>query len=129
MCETGNFTRAAEELSLTQPAVSQHIKQLEKDLNTRIFNRGEGGLKLTAEGEIIVKYAKRIKMLYLNMQQNLLDAKKHATRLSVGLTHTGESNLMAEVIAKYCNEQNNVKLTILSDTINNLYVKLKNRCV
>ena len=126
VCETGNFTRAAEELSLTQPAVSQHIKQLEKDLNTRIFYRGEGGLKLTAEGEIVVKYAKRIKMLYLNMQQNLTDAKQHATRLSVGLTHTAESNLMAEVLAKYCNEQNNVKLTILSDTINNLYIKLKN---
>ena len=42
------------------------------------------------------------------------------------MTHTAESNLMAEVLAKYCNEQNNVKLTILSDTINNLYIKLKN---
>ena len=65
-------------------------------------------------------------MLYLNLQQNLADAKQHTAHLSVGLTHTAESNLMAEVLAKYCNEQNNVKLTILSDTINNLYVKLKN---
>ena len=40
--ETGNYTRAAEQLSLTQPAVSQHIKQIEKELNTSLFVRSGG---------------------------------------------------------------------------------------
>ena len=48
--ETRNFTKAARQLSLTQPAVSQHIKQLEHDLDTILFIRGEKGLKPTAEG-------------------------------------------------------------------------------
>ena len=55
--ETRNFTKAARQLSLTQPAVSQHIKQLEHDLDTILFIRGEKGLKPTAEGEIVVQYA------------------------------------------------------------------------
>ena len=38
--EEGSFTRAAEALSLTQPAVSKHIRLLEEELGVRIFNRG-----------------------------------------------------------------------------------------
>lgn len=123
--ETGSFTRAAEELSLTQPAVSQHIKQLEKAFGTKIFNRGGSELKTTFEGEIIVKYAKRISILYQNLLQSLVDEKKQATHLSVGITHTAESNILAEVLAKYCHEKSGIRITIISDTISNLYMKLK----
>lgn len=74
--ETRNFTRAAKLLSLTQPAVSQHIRQLEHDLKVSLFIRGEGALKLTPEGEIAVKYARRIENLYQNLEQALQDEKK-----------------------------------------------------
>lgn len=56
--ELHSFTQAAKKLSLTQPAVSQHVRQLEKELGVTIFARGEGNLKLTREGEIVIKYAK-----------------------------------------------------------------------
>lgn len=123
--ETGSFTHAAEQLSLTQPAVSQHIKQLERDLNVKIFNRSEKELKLTNEGKIVIKYAIRIKTLYQNLQQALLDERQRLTRMTVGITHTAESNLVAEVLARYCNEREGLRITIVSDTINNLYMKLK----
>ena len=123
--DTGSFTRAAEALSLTQPAVSQHVRQLERELGVRLFNRGEGGLKPTPEGEIALKYAARIKALYQNMQQGLQDAGRRITRLAVGVTHSAENNLIAEVLAKYCNENPGVHLTLLSDSINHLYAKLK----
>ena len=103
--EEGSFTRAAEALSLTQPAVSKHIRLLEEELGVRIFNRGEGEMKLTREGEIVAKYAKRIEVLYSNMRQSLKDQKHRATRLSVGMTHTAESNVMAEVLARYSSER------------------------
>ena len=61
--EKKSFTKAAEELSLTQPAVSHHIAMLEEDLKIKIFHRSRGEIKLTPEGEIAVKYAKRIKAL------------------------------------------------------------------
>ena len=53
--ETLNFTRAAEQLNLTQPAVSHHIKQLEEELGVKIFIRDGNGLKLTPEGEVVLK--------------------------------------------------------------------------
>lgn len=61
--ESGSFTRAAEALSLTQPAISQHVKQLEKELGVRLFFRSEGQLKPTEEGKIVLKYARRMMTL------------------------------------------------------------------
>lgn len=61
--EAQNFTRAAQALSMTQPAVSHHIKQLEEELGAPLFVRCKTGLRLTPQGEIAVKYARRLKAL------------------------------------------------------------------
>ena len=123
--ETGNYTRAAEQLALTQPAVSQHIKQIEKELGITLFVRSGGKIRLTAEGELVIQYAERVTSLYENLQQALLDQKRNISRLRVGITHTSESNIVTEVLAKYAEINNNVNITIQTDTINNLYAMLK----
>ena len=53
--ELGSFTRAANALSLTQPAVSHHIKELEQQLGVTLFLRKKGQIQLTAAGEIVVQ--------------------------------------------------------------------------
>lgn len=57
VAEQQNFTKAAEQLSLTQPAVSHHISQLEEEFGVSLFIRGKSGLKLTQEGETVVRCA------------------------------------------------------------------------
>lgn len=123
--ETKSFTKAAKHLNLTQPAVSQHIKMLEKDLGAQLFLRTDGALKTTVEGEIAVKYATRIKTLYQNLKQAIIDQSTHLTRLTIGITHTAESNYMVETLARYSSDNHGVLITIISDTIKNLYRKLK----
>lgn len=124
--EKKSFTKAAEELSLTQPAVSHHIAMLEEDLKIKIFHRSRGEIKLTPEGEIAVKYAKRITALYAKMQQEIADEEKQMTKIRVGITHTSESNIIAEVLAKYGNQTSGISITIITDSINNLYDMLIN---
>lgn len=125
--ETGNYTRAAEQLSLTQPAVSQHIKQIEKELNAAMFVRSGGKIKPTQEGKLVIQYAERVVSLYEKLQQALVDQKRMIDRLQVGITHTSESNVVTEVLAKYSEQNNNnVSITIQTDTISNLYDMLKN---
>jgi len=124
--ETGNYTRAAEQLSLTQPAVSQHIKTLEKTLGITLFMRGGGKIKPTPEGRLVIQYAERVVSLYENLQQALVDQKYRIDRLRVGITHTSESNIVTEVLAKYSELNNNINITIQTDTISNLYAMLKN---
>ena len=123
--ETGNYTRAAEKLSLTQPAVSQHIKQIERELDTVIFDRSGGKIRPTPEGKLVIQYAERVVSLYENLQRGLADKKKSIDHLRVGITHTSESNIVSEVLAQYAEQFENMKITIQTDTISNLYEMLK----
>jgi DNA-binding transcriptional LysR family regulator len=124
--EKRNFTKAAEELSLTQPAVSHHISELEKEIGTKIFVRGKGDLKLTDAGEITVKYARRMKAMYKNLKEEIAAEASHLTRLKIGITHTSESNEVAEVLAKYSSENTGMNIMIITDTIKNLYDMIEN---
>ena len=121
-----NFTRAAEELSLTQPGISHHIRQLEQELDAPLFSRGKSGIKLTPQGEIAVKYATRMQALERKMHREMQDLQKQHITLRVGLTHTSESNLTMEVLAKCCNQHRGLNITVVTDTIKNLYDMLGN---
>ncbi len=126
VAECQNFTKAAQALALTQPAVSHHISQLEEEFGVTLFIRGKGGLKLTEEGEIVVKYARRMAALYEKMRADLQDKEKRIATLRVGITHTAESNNTAVVLAKCSGEEDGLSITIITDTINNLYTMLGN---
>ncbi len=52
-----SFSKAAEKLFLTQPTISNHIHNLEKELGTALFNRTNKNISLTNAGEILFKYA------------------------------------------------------------------------
>ena len=54
----GSLTAAGEQLAISQPAVSQAMKQLEKQLGTKLFLRSAKGMKLTPEGEVLFAYVK-----------------------------------------------------------------------
>ncbi|MDE6407749.1 MAG: LysR family transcriptional regulator, partial [Anaeroplasmataceae bacterium] len=126
VAETKNYTKAAEELNLTQPAVSLHIKQLEQELNVKLFRRTNHNVELTNEGNIVVKYAIRLNNIYANLQQSLLDNQQNIKRLTIGLTPSAESSIISRILAKFSLEKENLHITIISDTIKNLYNKLKN---
>lgn len=121
-----NFTRAAATLAMTQPAVSHHINSLERELGIKIFVRKKGDLRLTPEGDIVVKYARRIKGLHEKMRQELTAEERRLTKIKVGITHTAESNMVAEALAQYGGRTEGTSVTILTDTIKNLYDMIVN---
>ena len=57
VARAGSFSRAAEALALTQPAVSQQVAALERQLGARLLERGPGGLSLTEAGELLLEHA------------------------------------------------------------------------
>jgi DNA-binding transcriptional LysR family regulator len=56
----GNFTRAAERLSLSQPSLSLHVRQLEQDLQVRLFDRSTRSVALTRAGDDFLPIAERL---------------------------------------------------------------------
>lgn len=121
-----NFTKAASVLCLTQPAVSHHISQLEDELGVSLFIRKKNGLELTPEGEIVVRYARRMSVLYNKLRKELTDIEKQPAKLCVGITHTAESNLTTEALARCSSEADGFSIMVVTDTINNLYNRLEN---
>ena len=58
VCACGSLTAAAQELCISQPAVSQAVRQLEKEAGTKLFFRTSKGVQLTREGELLYHYVK-----------------------------------------------------------------------
>lgn len=125
VAEEKNFTKAAEVLCLTQPAVSHHIKELENELNTQIFIRKKGEIIPTPTGEIIINYARRIQSMYDKMREEIVDIDRKIN-LRIGITHTAESNKTITVIGSFLNTHKSISMTMFSESIANLYQKVEN---
>jgi len=121
----GSYTKAAEALSLTQPAVSHHIKLLEQEYGVHIFVKGKHKLKPTPEGEVLLKYAHRAMALSVKVQQAIEDCRKEINSLTVGITPTASDILVPQVLAAYCNKHPKVHIQIVRGTIKNIDSMLK----
>ena len=69
--ELGSFSKAAEALFMTQPAVSQFVKSLEKELDVILFDRSSKTIQLTDAGQIAFQYFKEMKKLSESMIQSI----------------------------------------------------------
>ncbi|WP_223068875.1 LysR family transcriptional regulator [Paenibacillus caui] len=95
-----NFTRAAEALHMTQPAVSSYIQGLERSLNAKLLERTNKYVRLNKAGEIVYHHAVEILSLYTRME-NLLDDLKHTAHgpLSIGSSYTFGEYILPHAIA------------------------------
>jgi DNA-binding transcriptional LysR family regulator len=87
-----SFTKAAEALHMTQPAVTFQVRQLEEQFNTRLFDRARKRISLTDAGTRVFEYADRIFALYAEMEQGV---RELTGDLSGSLT-VGASTTIAE---------------------------------
>lgn len=126
IAELGSFTQAANELCITQPAISQHIKLLEDEMGVKLITRNRNEIKLTSQGKIAVKYIKRMISISNTMEQMIKDEMTKMTSVCVGITHTVESSAIIEALADYANSHEGIMFKIISDTKENLYKMLKN---
>jgi len=89
-----SFTKAAEALFMTQPAVTFQIRQLEEHFNTRLFDRAHGRIALTAAGQVALDYAERI----LGMSAELDTRLKEISGQVAGPLLIGASTTIAEFL-------------------------------
>ena len=88
VCRSMNFTRAAEELHITQPAVSQHIRHLEKRYGVKLFDYQGKRLSLTAAGEALFSAAVTMKHDDLFLREQLPTLGRGRKSLVFGATLT-----------------------------------------
>ncbi|WP_102336098.1 LysR family transcriptional regulator [Salimicrobium jeotgali] len=101
VAELENFSRAAERLHMTQPAVSQYIKVLEKSMDARLFDRSNKYVRLTQAGKIVYHHAKEIIGLYTSMHALIDDLTNKASgTISIGASYTYGEYVLPEVLKR-----------------------------
>lgn len=97
-----SFTKAADALFMTQPAVTFQIKQLEEHFNTRLFDRTQGRITLTPAGVMALDYAERILALSAELDARLKDISgEEAGPLLIGASTTIAEFLLPRVLGEF----------------------------
>jgi len=115
-----NFTRAAEGLYISQPALSKQIKILEKNLDILLINRENNKISLTENGQVFLEYAERILALCEESCRALIDLQNgERGNLTVGASQTIGTYLMPRVLALFAQiyPQMNLKVQVNSTRI------------
>ncbi|MCI6887203.1 MAG: LysR family transcriptional regulator [Lachnospiraceae bacterium] len=101
VCKHLNFTTAAEELHITQPAVSQHIRYLEHLYQTELFTRDGKKIELTAAGEILLATMTVLRNDEQAMIKRMQLCRKGKRKLIFGVTKTIGEYVIAAPLARY----------------------------
>ena len=122
-----NFTKAAAELYITQPAVTKHIHELERQFKTKLFDRNGSRIKLTPSGEVLLKHTEKVFSLYrdLEFEMNHLNLE-HKGSLRLGASTTIAQYILPQVLAAFHEKFRDIKITLT--THNTAYIEetLKN---
>lgn len=131
VAKCGSLTKAAEELFISQPAVSQAIKQLENQLGTPLFNRTHKGMELSLQGgKLIFKQVEQALSLLDGAEQKLSELKTTPTgTVRIGATDSIFSNVLADKIVQYNKKYPAVKIELITGTSPETIKQLKeNKC-
>jgi DNA-binding transcriptional LysR family regulator len=113
VAKLGNFSRAAEKVLRSQPAVSAQIRQLEQEYGQRLFDRNAKSVRLTPAGEVVLDYARQLLALQAESLQAVSeqDGLRSGT-LSIGANEGTFLYVLPAVLAKYHKQFPRVKISV-----------------
>src|SRR5213593_1327258 len=86
VADTGSFSRAAEDVRITQPALSRSIATFEQQYGVRLFDRGRGGVSSTPAGSLVIEQARSMLSAATDLERSMrLFGKGEAGRVAFGL--------------------------------------------
>lgn len=130
--DKSSFSRAAEFLHMTQPAVSQYIKALEERLDTRLLERTNKYINLNKAGEIVYQHALEIRGLYTQMQVLVDDLTEKASgEIKIGASYTFGEYRLPEIISQMKQNYPNIHPSItignsekIAELVNNYQIDI-----
>lgn len=110
----GHMSAAAEELSLTQPAVTVLIRELEQKLNTQLFDRATRSLKPTHAATMVLPYIKRALNELIDMQDMIKDFNHLNTgHLRLAVTPNSTQNLLGKILQGFIEQYPTIEIDII----------------
>ncbi|HIX48499.1 MAG TPA: LysR family transcriptional regulator [Candidatus Mediterraneibacter caccavium] len=123
VCQCMNFTRASEKLNITQPAVSQHIRFLEKHYNTKLFRYEGKKLRLTGAGEILRNASLTMMHDEISLQSAMVKSEEEE-EIRFGATRTVGDVLMGSILEKYLRKYPDADIHMIVDNTQGLLKRL-----
>ena len=121
-----NFTRAAEKLYITQPALSMAIQKVEEKLGMPIFDRGSRPLSLTEAGEAYVQHILNVRQLETELNQQIQDIKELDTgRITIGGSHYLNAYILPQILAGFMRQYPKVEVILQEASSAELSEKLE----
>ena len=128
VAEQQSFRKAAEELYLTQPAVSLQIKALEEDVGVQLFDRTGTRIKLTEAGKILLEYSQRANALFVLAQDEIAALSgDHAGQLALGASTTISQYVLPRLLGEFSQESPRVHPTMISGNTEQIVEALEER--
>ncbi|WP_017257887.1 LysR family transcriptional regulator [Pedobacter arcticus] len=123
-----NFTKAAAELFITQPAVTKHIHELENHFKLKLFDRNGSKIALTDAGKLLLKHTEKLIAFYkdLEFDMNTLN-DEHKGVLKIGASSTIAQYVLPEILAKFHQQFTDVKIQLISGNTEHIEQALLNR--
>lgn len=116
-----NMTEVANCLYMSQPAISQTIKELESEFGVKFFDRIGKKLYLTSEGETFFKYTRRILNLYDECAKSIGSLKDLKNgQLKIGASTTIGIYILTDLIGKYTKQNKNLDISIIIENTKNI---------
>lgn len=102
VAETGNITEAAKNLFISQPSLTNAIRELEKEMQVTIFNRTNKGVVISNEGDVFLSYARQVLEQAGLLEEKFLNVKEQSPHFSVSCQHYSFAvNAFADVIRRF----------------------------
>jgi DNA-binding transcriptional LysR family regulator len=122
-----NFTKAAEELHMTQPAVTFQIRQLEEQFNTRLFDRTHNKVTLTDVGRQVYTYSDRILKLYEEMTRNITEMTGDVSgSVTLGASTTIAEYMLPLLIGEFKNKFPEVMINLRESNTEDIVSMVEN---
>lgn len=109
-----NFTKAAEELFITQPAVTKHIQEIENHFKVKLFERNGTRIRLTPPGETLLQYTDQLFSIYSNLEFELNSFTQQRTgKLKIGASTTVAQYVLPPVLAAFHKKFADVNISLV----------------
>lgn len=120
----GNISGAAQQLHISQPALSRQIMGLETELGTTLFERGHRQIKLTQEGYYLYERAQEIMSLVAKTEYNLQSRDVISGTLDIGGGESSAMQVVMDVLHDILKEYPNIKVNLVSGDFNSIQRQL-----
>lgn len=127
IADSGSLTKAAEQLYVSQPSLSQYLKRLETSLGVELFDHKSSPLKLTYTGERYYNYVKKVKQLDENVQKEFRDIQEQTGgRLRLGVAFWRGACLLPDIFPTFHKAYPDIRLELLEGRSSQLESALMN---